>query len=248
MDTPGTNAIIRHHEELSRGFVPRSDLVIFVTSAERPLTESERGYLELVRDWGKKVLMVVNKADLLEDKAELLPFIDDMAQRYAEYFPLFIQRGIKAQLIDMIAGAPLPRHHPVGQLQYQLAQMQVARAIRRVQSQRAVSLSGGWQGKGQPLFLAPDAAACHDLGGFIVGTQHGWVQGGTEVGTNIQSIAHCVGPRLQWNIRPRRLELHHELVRECIRHGQYVPRHCRRQRVKRHLKLGTPKLPRCRLQ
>jgi len=40
VDTPGTNAIIRHHEELSRGFVPRSDLVLFVTSAERPLTES----------------------------------------------------------------------------------------------------------------------------------------------------------------------------------------------------------------
>jgi hypothetical protein len=53
VDTPGTNAIIRHHEVLSRGFVPRSDLV-FVTSAERPLTESERGYLELIRDWGRR--------------------------------------------------------------------------------------------------------------------------------------------------------------------------------------------------
>jgi small GTP-binding protein len=60
VDTPGTNAIIRHHEELSRGFVPRSDLVLFVTSAERPLTESERGYLELIRDWGKKILLVIN--------------------------------------------------------------------------------------------------------------------------------------------------------------------------------------------
>src|ERR671927_442278 len=66
VDTPGTNAIIRHHEELSRGFVPRSDLVLFVTSAERPLTESERGYLEVIRDWGKKVVLVVNKADLLD--------------------------------------------------------------------------------------------------------------------------------------------------------------------------------------
>jgi len=80
VDTPGTNAIIRHHEELSRGFVPRSDLVIFVTSADRPLTESERGYLELVRDWGKKILLVVNKADLLdeEDKvAQVRRFVED---------------------------------------------------------------------------------------------------------------------------------------------------------------------------
>jgi GTPase Era involved in 16S rRNA processing len=67
VDTPGTNAIIRHHEDLSRGFVPRSDLVLFVTSAERPLTESERGYLELIRDWGKTILLVINKADLLAD-------------------------------------------------------------------------------------------------------------------------------------------------------------------------------------
>src|SRR5215212_7619305 len=79
VDTPGTNAIIRHHEELSRGFVPRSDLVLFVTSAERPLTESERSYLELIRDWGKKILLVINKADLLADeekREEVRSFVD----------------------------------------------------------------------------------------------------------------------------------------------------------------------------
>src|ERR671910_147278 len=79
VDTPGTNAIIRHHEELSRGFVPRSDLVLFVTSAERPLTESERAYLELIRDWGKKILLVINKADLLADESkvqEVRTFVD----------------------------------------------------------------------------------------------------------------------------------------------------------------------------
>ncbi|KPV52990.1 dynamin, partial [Kouleothrix aurantiaca] len=29
VDTPGTNAIIRRHEELTREFIPRSDLVLF---------------------------------------------------------------------------------------------------------------------------------------------------------------------------------------------------------------------------
>src|ERR687890_2861645 len=79
VDTPGTNAIIRQHEELSRGFVPRSDLVLFVTSAERPLTESERGYLELIRDWGNKILLVINKVDLLADESkveEVRSFVD----------------------------------------------------------------------------------------------------------------------------------------------------------------------------
>ena len=80
VDTPGTNAIIRHHEELSRGFVPRSDLVLFVTSSDRPFTESEREYLELIRDWGKKVVLVVNKVDLLggeEDIAKVRRFVEE---------------------------------------------------------------------------------------------------------------------------------------------------------------------------
>lgn len=65
VDTPGTNAVIRHHEELSRAFVPRSDLVLFVTSAQRPFTESERAYLEVIRDWGKKIVFVMNNSDVL---------------------------------------------------------------------------------------------------------------------------------------------------------------------------------------
>ncbi len=66
VDTPGTNAIHREHESLTKEFVPRSDLVLFVTSADRPFTESERLFLEGIRDWGKKIVVVVNKIDILE--------------------------------------------------------------------------------------------------------------------------------------------------------------------------------------
>ena len=54
VDTPGTNAIIREHERITAEFVPRSDLVLFVTSADRPFTETERAFLEQIRGWGKK--------------------------------------------------------------------------------------------------------------------------------------------------------------------------------------------------
>lgn len=70
VDTPGTNAILRHHQELTENYVPRADLVLFVTSADRPFTESERAFLELIASWGKKVLVVVNKIDILETEAE----------------------------------------------------------------------------------------------------------------------------------------------------------------------------------
>jgi small GTP-binding protein len=66
VDTPGTNAVIRRHEELTRDFIPRSDLVLFVTSADRPFTESERLFLEQIREWGKKIVLVINKIDILQ--------------------------------------------------------------------------------------------------------------------------------------------------------------------------------------
>ena len=83
VDTPGTNAVLRHHEALTRRFVPRADLVLFVTSADRPFTESERAFLERIRDWGKKVVIVVNKADLLEseaDREKVLAFVREGAR------------------------------------------------------------------------------------------------------------------------------------------------------------------------
>jgi small GTP-binding protein len=71
VDTPGTNAVVRRHEELTRDFVPRSDLVLFVTSADRPFTESERQFLEQISTWGKKIVLIINKADILGTAGEL---------------------------------------------------------------------------------------------------------------------------------------------------------------------------------
>jgi small GTP-binding protein len=78
VDTPGTNAVIRQHERLTEEFVPRSDLVLFVTSADRPMTESERQFLERIRAWGKKVIIAINKGDIFENEAareEVLGFV-----------------------------------------------------------------------------------------------------------------------------------------------------------------------------
>lgn len=71
VDTPGTNAVVAKHQELTERFVPRADLVLFVTSADRPFTQSERSFLELIEGWGKPLAVIVNKADLLAGEAEL---------------------------------------------------------------------------------------------------------------------------------------------------------------------------------
>lgn len=93
VDTPGTNAVIRQHERLTDEFVPRSDLVLFVTSADRPLTESERQFLERITAWGKKVVFVINKIDILLDEStrgEVRDFVQrNTYQVMGESPPLF---------------------------------------------------------------------------------------------------------------------------------------------------------------
>src|ERR671914_972526 len=77
VDTPGTNAIIREHEALTQRFVPRADIVFFLTSADRPFTESEREFMAEIREWGKKIVVIINKVDLLrteEDLRKILTF------------------------------------------------------------------------------------------------------------------------------------------------------------------------------
>ena len=116
VDTPGTNALNREHERLTREFVPRADLVVFVTSADRPFTESERAFLETIRDWGKKIVIVVNKVDILESNDQLsqvLTFVDQAASRLlgvtAERFAVSARRRLarKARRPGTVGGQRL---------------------------------------------------------------------------------------------------------------------------------------------
>ena len=70
VDTPGTNAVITEHEVLTRWFLPRADMVLFLSSADRPFSESENKFLQSIRDWGKKTVLILNKIDLLEKPEE----------------------------------------------------------------------------------------------------------------------------------------------------------------------------------
>jgi small GTP-binding protein len=101
VDTPGTNAIIRRHEELTREFIPRCDLVLFVTSADRPFTESERQFLEHIRQWGKKIVFVINKIDILRNDQEVKEIVtyvrsnaESMLGTKVEIFPVSSRQAI----------------------------------------------------------------------------------------------------------------------------------------------------------
>ena len=104
VDTPGTNAIIREHERITSDFVPRADLVLFVTSADRPFTETERQFLERIRDWGKKIVVVINKIDILggeNEIEEVRSYVADNARRLLgvtpEIFPVSAKAAFRAK-------------------------------------------------------------------------------------------------------------------------------------------------------
>lgn len=84
VDTPGTNVILQRQQRLTEEFVPRADLLLFVMSADRPLTESEVSFLRYTQQWSKKVVFVLNKSDIYQNKGELeeaIAFIKENTQK-----------------------------------------------------------------------------------------------------------------------------------------------------------------------
>lgn len=118
VDTPGTNAIVQRHQELTERFVPRADLVLFVTSADRPFTESERTFLELIGSWGKKIVILVNKMDIVESaeaRQKILQFVRDNARATLggtpQVFPIKAKMAYRAKESgdpSQLAGTGLP--------------------------------------------------------------------------------------------------------------------------------------------
>jgi small GTP-binding protein len=84
VDTPGSNTVFRQHEARARSFLHRADLLLFVISARRALAESDRLYLDLIHDYGAKIVVILNQIDLLngpDELAEVSRFVQDKAQQ-----------------------------------------------------------------------------------------------------------------------------------------------------------------------
>ena len=117
VDTPGTNSIERMEEALTRDFVPRADLVLFVTSLLQPLTASELDFLAHIREWGKKVVFIVNGVDRRNS--------DEQIERVREY----LTREVQARL-----GAAAPTLYFISALQSLRAKVGTRRATAAQQS------------------------------------------------------------------------------------------------------------------
>lgn len=69
VDTPGTNAIVEHHQEITERFVPASDLIVFVFEAKNPYRQSAWDFYDFIKqDWRKKIIFILQQKDLIDQE------------------------------------------------------------------------------------------------------------------------------------------------------------------------------------
>ena len=108
VDTPGTNSIVQRHQEITEDYIPRADLVLFVTSIDRPLSESERRFLEYIREWGKKIVFVLNKVDTKSDEeiAQVIDYLKTNTRSIFGFDPTIFPVAAKLALESKLGSAP----------------------------------------------------------------------------------------------------------------------------------------------
>jgi len=66
VDTPGTNTISDHHQEITERFIPGSDLIVFVFEAKNPYRQSAWEFFDYIHgDWRKKIIFILQQKDLM---------------------------------------------------------------------------------------------------------------------------------------------------------------------------------------
>lgn len=73
VDTPGTNTIITHHQEITERFIPGADLIVFVFEAKNPYRQSSWDFFDYIHeDWRKKIIFILQQKDLLPEDELLI--------------------------------------------------------------------------------------------------------------------------------------------------------------------------------
>lgn len=93
VDTPGVNDLSLTRAEITYGYIPRSDAVLFVLDAGQPVKESERQFLEhqLIGKSRDKIVFVVAKSDIWSEaeRAEALGYVRNRLGALVEAPPVF---------------------------------------------------------------------------------------------------------------------------------------------------------------
>ena len=104
VDTPGVGSAITANTLTTYDFLPKCDVVLFVTSVDTPIASLELSFLKEVQEYVDRIFFVVNKIDLLADneRNEVLAFIVEtigshIGNNALKVFPVSARVGIIAK-------------------------------------------------------------------------------------------------------------------------------------------------------
>lgn len=105
IDTPGVGSTHRHNTAAADAVLPECDAALFVVSADPPITEVELEYLARIRKTAARVIVVLNKIDIVESHehetatAFLRGVLVDHAglDPFTPIFGLSARRGLEAK-------------------------------------------------------------------------------------------------------------------------------------------------------
>jgi len=117
LDTPGIHKadspLNKRLMDTVRAALEERDLLLFVADATHEVDAEDRGAVDLARKAGSPVVLVLNKTDLLREKARLLPLIEAYKSMYefADYVPVSATRGsglddLRKVIVDHLPEGP----------------------------------------------------------------------------------------------------------------------------------------------
>ena len=114
VDTPGIHKadspLNKRMMDTVRAALEERDLLLLVVDATRPPGEEDRRAVDLVHKSGTPVVLVLNKIDLVKEKARLLPLISEYQEihEFADYVPVSAVKGDGVEDLRQVILARLP--------------------------------------------------------------------------------------------------------------------------------------------
>lgn len=103
VDTPGLESVFKAHEETTRNFLHRSDVVFLVMLATQAMTARNLEYLQRLKEYGTKVIILINQVDLLtpEEAETVYQYVRSEAKSHLGAEPdvwmVSARKGLQAQ-------------------------------------------------------------------------------------------------------------------------------------------------------
>jgi small GTP-binding protein len=89
VDTPGLDSVFTAHDEVTRKFLHRADMVLFVMLATQAMSATNVEYLQSLRAYGKRVIVVVNQIDTVDadEQKTIKDFVAEQCKQTLGFVP-----------------------------------------------------------------------------------------------------------------------------------------------------------------